>query len=298
VLKAVVVGIGRIGWRYMLSGEQASHVSSYLKCPKTELVAVADVDRVKLEDFKIEHPDIAVYADYEKMLHEVKPDIVSVATPVDTHCKIVRNVARFNCVKVVFCEKPISSTIEDAGKMTRTCEEFQVKLCINHTRRYDQAYRRIKRIVDGEDDTWNIGEPLAFSGRFSSGRIREGVHMADLYNFYCREKTELSLLNLPIPHSVVFEVDLFCERGLIRVLDNGYDIQLWFLEESQRWSGPQGPLRVLGGMVTLEETYDFSSAMLSAVEDLVECATSDKQPECDGGCGLEALKLCLEKVNL
>jgi len=295
-IKVAVVGIGRIGWRYMLSGEQASHVSSFLKCPRTELVAVADVDRVKLEDFKIEHPDIAVYADYEKMLHEVKPEIVSVATPADTHCKVVRNVARFDGVKVIFCEKPLASTVEEAQRMIKTCKQFQVKLAVNHTRRWDNAYRWIKRIIDGQDDTWKMGSLLTFAGRFSGDAIRDGVHMADLFNWYRQEKTKLSLLNIPIPYSVIFEVDLWGSEGIIRILDNGYDIQLWFLEESHRWSAPKGSLRVLGNMVTLEETYDFSQAMLGAVDDLVECATSDKQPECDGECGLEALKLCLEKA--
>lgn len=233
-----------------------------------------------------------MYQDYEKMLHEVKPDIVSVATPTDTHFRIVRNAARFNCVKVIFCEKPISSTIEEAGKMVRTCKEFQVKLGINHTRRWDPAYQRIKRILDGKDKAWSVGELLAFSGRFSGGPLRDGVHMTDLYNWMKQEKTELSLLHVLIPYSVVFEVDLWGSEGLIRVLDNGYEIQLWFLVDSQRWSGPRGPLRELGCMVHLDETYDFSQAMMNAVDDLVECASSGKQPDCTGGDGLEALKLC------
>lgn len=292
-MRAAVVGIGRIGHSYTIGSERASHVSSYLKCPETELVAVADVDRVKLEDFKIEHTDIAVYQDYEKMLNEAKPEIVSVCTPTETHARIARNCARFASTKALFVEKPISSTVEEAEKMIKTCEQFGVKLACNMARRWDKAYQRIKRIADGQDETWDIGELLAFEGRFSGDPIGDGVHMADLHNWMMQENTKLSLLNIPSPY-LVFEADLWGSNGLVRILNNGSEIQLWFAEESRRYQG----FRELGGMITLEETYDFPQAMLNAVDDLVECASSDKQPECDGKCGLETLKLCLERFGL
>lgn len=293
-MRVAVIGIGRVGYQFSKSrGPTASHTGALLAHPKTEIVAVADIDRTKLEDFKIEHPDVRVYQDYEKMLSEAKPEIVSVATPTETHCRIVRNVARYHPVKVIFCEKPIAATLEEAGQMIRTCEQFGVKLVVNHIRRWDNAYRRVKRIVDGEDETWSIGELLAFEGRFSGDRINDGVHMADLALWMGQEKTQVSLLNVETPY-LVFDVDLFGSAGAIRILDNGADVQLRFAEESQIYKG----FRELGGVARLEETYDFSQAMLNAVEDLVECATSDKQPECTGSDGLYALGKCLEMEML
>lgn len=303
-MRAAVIGIGWIGFKYSFKdGKRASHVSSYLACPKTELVAVADVDRAKLEDFKIEHPDIAVYQDYEKMLSEAKPEIVSVCTPEDSHCKVVRNVARYEPVKVIFCEKPIASTIEDAERMIRTCENFGVKLAINHTRRWDNAYRLLwgflsngwKSLCEkglqwskGYYTLWDIGELLAFSGRFSSGRTIAGTHMADLALWYKQENTAIDLLNVKTPY-LVFEFDLVGSEGLIRIRDNGASIQLWKPRESGRYI----KLKELEHVATLDIGYDFSQAMLNAVEDLVECASSDKQPECTGSDGLYALGKCL-----
>lgn len=286
-----MIGLGRIGYTYQVSGERASHVSSYLKCPRTELVAVADTDQEKLEAFKKEYPEIAVYESYEKMLYEVKPEILSVAVPTNLHHRVVRNSCRFHNLVIIFVEKPISSTVEEAEKMIRTCEQFQVKLAVNHTRRWDPAYQRVKQIVEGKDEAWSIGELLMFEVKFSGDPINDGVHAADLGLWMTNGKTDkINLLSVPSSW-LVFEVDLWGSNGLIRIFCNGLDIELWFPYESVRYS----EFKELGPAATLEETYDFSKAMLSAVDDLVECASSDKQPECTGKDGLEALKLCLER---
>ena len=303
--RAAVIGLGQIGLSYTVSGERASHVSSYLANPKTELVGVADINDQKLEAFKTEYPNIPRYTDYETMLSRERPEIVSVCTPTETHAKIVRNCARFSSTKVIFCEKPIASTAEDAERMIRTCEQFGVKLAVNHSRRYDPAYRLLWGILNkawrylcdkGMQASkgymrWDIGELLAFDGRFSSGRIREGVHMTDMYNWYKQANTEFSLLNIPTPY-LVFEFDLIGSEGLIKIMNNGASIQLWKPKESERYAGIG--LKELEHAATLDIKYDFSRAMLNAVEDLVECAQSEKQPECDGRRGLEALKLCHE----
>jgi len=283
-IRAAVIGLGRVGWGFSKT-HGASHVSCYLENPRTELVGVADPDRIMLEDFKAEHPGVAVFRDYERMLYEVRPEIVSVATPTDTHCRIVRNVARYEPVRVIFAEKPLAPTVEEAERMVRTCEEFGVKLACNLTRRWDPAFRRIKGIVE----KGVVGDMLAFSGRFSGDPIGDGVHMADLANWYRKEDTRISLLNVPSPY-LVFEADLWGSNGLIRILDNGSEIQLWKPRESRRYAG----FRELERAATLDTGYDFSRAMRNAVEDLVECATTDKWPDCDGRRGLEALKLCLE----
>lgn len=309
MVRAAVIGIGRIGYgleRDRLRSKPASHVGAYLECPKTELVGVSDVDDAKLGEFKREHPDIAAYGDYETMLNRERPEIVSVCTPIETHAKIVRNAARFEPTKVIFCEKPIASTVEEAEKMIRTCEQFGVKLGVHLTRRWDPAYRLIKQILDGgwrslpmscvrgaqtyrNYSRWNMEELLAFDGRFSGGKIGDGVHMVDLYNWYRQENTELSLLNVPTPY-LVFEFDLIGSEGWIKIRDNGAKIQLWKPRGSHRYVG----LKELEHAADLALRYEFSRAMLNAVDDMVECASGDKQPDCTGRDGLETLRLCLE----
>lgn len=295
MVRAAVIGIGRIGHGLehdRLRSKPASHVGAYLASPKTELVAVADIDKSKLDAFKQEHPEIETHTDYEVMLNREKPEIISICTPTETHCKITRNCARFASTKVIFVEKPISSTVEEAEKMVRTAKEFNIKLAVDHLRKWDSAYGRIKRIVDGKDETWNIGELLAFVGKFSGDPIGDGVHMADLALWYKGENTKINLFNVPSPY-LVFEADLFGSDGIIRVTDNGGNIQLWFIAKSDKYEGFWG----LSNMITLDETYDFSSAMSNAVNDLVECASSDKQPDCDGDDGINALKLCIKKTG-
>jgi len=294
--RAAVIGIGRIGYELEhdeLRSKPASHVGVYLECPKTELVGASDVDGAKLEEFSKEHPDIPAYSDYEVMLNREKPDIISICTPTETHCRIARNCARFNSTKVLWVEKPLASTVEESEKMIKTCDNFGTKLACNMTRRWDNAYQRIKQIVDGQDETWSIGELLMFEGRFSGDLIRDGVHMADLGMWLTDgDEGKIHLMNVPSSY-IIFELEIWCENGLIRVLHNGLDIQLWFAEKSPKYQG----FRELGGMIHLDETYNFSTAMRNAVDDLVECASSDKQPECVGLDGLNALKLCIKKTE-
>lgn len=297
-MKAAVIGLGRIGWgleKDPLRKKPCTHVGVYLASPKTELVAVADIDKSKLEAFKQEHPEISTYVDYEVMLNREKPDIISICTPTETHCKIARNCARFNSTKVLWVEKPLASTVEESEKMIKTCDNFGTKLACNMIRRWDPAYRLIKGILDGEDKNWNIGELLTFSGVFSGDPVNDGVHMADLYNFLGQKNTKLSLLNVPTPY-LVWDIDLVGSDGWISLRRNGEEIQLWFPEDSHRYFR----LRELGRMTHIGGSYDFSQAMMIAVADLVECAETYKQPECTGYDGLEALRLiqvCIEKTG-
>jgi predicted dehydrogenase len=91
-------------------------------------------------------------------------DIVSVATPVETHCKIVCDIAPF--VKGVYVEKPIAETVEDATKMIDTCHKYGVVLQVNHQR------------------DWNT--PVF---RFSRGLLHTGTHAFALVNKYFKDPT-------------------------------------------------------------------------------------------------------------
>src|ERR1051326_3153336 len=62
-------------------GMAHAHVHGYLETGACELAAVADIVRENAEDFVARYEGGAqVYTDYQQMLEEVRPDIVSVCT--------------------------------------------------------------------------------------------------------------------------------------------------------------------------------------------------------------------------
>jgi hypothetical protein len=149
--RAGIIGLGRVGAQW-----DDSHFNAYLKHPRIELVALCDLNP---------HEEFYSFQDYQDYLEMVKLenlDIVSVCTPPSTHCQIICGIAPY--VKGIYCEKPIAETLEDADKMILTCREHNVKLQINHQRR------------------WNT--PVF---TFSRGILNSGTHAFDTINYYFKE---------------------------------------------------------------------------------------------------------------
>src|SRR4051812_8515798 len=94
-------------------GMGTAHAQGYLQVPECELVAVADtnperLNRVIMPNGKETYIDRLgasnCYADYKKMLKEVKPDLVSVALPNFLHAPVT--IYALKSGAHVLCEKP------------------------------------------------------------------------------------------------------------------------------------------------------------------------------------------------
>ena len=85
--RAAVVGCGRMG--STIDDEHIgmahypwpwAHAPAIIEARATELVAAADIDRVKLDDFRRRWHVDALYLDYREMVEKEKPDLVAVTT--------------------------------------------------------------------------------------------------------------------------------------------------------------------------------------------------------------------------
>ena len=115
--------------------------------PQTVIVAVADADTQGLARSVRGLGDPKGYADYRKMLDEVKPEIVAVAPRwLDQHRDMVVAAAERGALGI-YLEKPMCRTLAEADAMVAACEKHKVKLAIAHQTRYSPRLPVIEELI-------------------------------------------------------------------------------------------------------------------------------------------------------
>ena len=176
-LNCAVIGCGRIGCGFddNHSNLIKTHAGSYFKNSQTNLVALCDIDKKKLEKYAKKYKISKTYTSTSELFKNEKLDCVSICTLVSTHLKIVEEAANSG-VKGIFLEKPISDSINDAKKIIEICKRNKIKLQINHQRRFHPIYLKIKKVLDEK----KIGEIQFINVYYGAGIANTGSHMFDL----------------------------------------------------------------------------------------------------------------------
>lgn len=112
--------IGCIGTGSMGTGDAQDHARF------GDVVAVCDVDRNHAENAK-NHDRIGkgkadVYVDYRQVLERADIDVVSIVTPDHWHVKIALEALAAG--KHVFCQKPLSLTLEENQLIRAACQKY------------------------------------------------------------------------------------------------------------------------------------------------------------------------------
>ena len=118
------IGVGGSRGRYSRGGSIARNAS---RLGRT--IAVCDVDDRHNEEFnKSMGGDLAMFTDYRELLEKHKPDIVTIGTPDHWHVPIA--IAALRNGADVYCEKPLTLTIEEGIRVRKVVAEtgrvFQV----------------------------------------------------------------------------------------------------------------------------------------------------------------------------
>jgi predicted dehydrogenase len=147
-LKIAVVGCGAIAESYYLP----------VLTTRSDLCSelwIVDPNSARLESMsKLFGIDMAA-SSLDKVLDAI--DAAVIATPHDNHFELSQTL--IGARKHVLCEKPLTTTLEDAAVLVAAAERAKVILMTNNWRRNCPAFREIKRIID----TGSLGPPLAVS---------------------------------------------------------------------------------------------------------------------------------------
>lgn len=130
------------------------------RVPGTQIVAVADDDKMGLAAAAKRLGVEQAFGDYREMLDKVKPDIVSIAPRwIDQHRDMVVAVAQRGIH--MYMEKPMCRTLAEADEMVDACERTHVKLAISHQSRYSPKLKLVKELLTAG----KIGRVLEFRSR-------------------------------------------------------------------------------------------------------------------------------------
>ena len=188
-----IVGANNIGARHPESPPppfKNQIINSHLAClsliQRVQLVGVCDLDPQLLIEFKkhwgYRWPKTNTYTDYKEMLSEEILDILHIVTPEHLHADITVD-ATASGIKGIFCEKPLSTTLKDADRMIKACENNNVTLISGYTRRWRPLYHTVRDAIR-DDKIGDLGAMVATEGGYSAALIRQGTHAIDAMCFF------------------------------------------------------------------------------------------------------------------
>jgi predicted dehydrogenase len=192
-MKAIVVGYGYMGQiRRGLVDKLAG----------LELVGICD-QFMTVEDIGVECPH---YTDYIRAIDQAQPDIVFVCTPNRYSPEVCVYALERGCH--VFCEKPPGRNLSDVHQIIAAENEHPgLKVMFGFNHRHHPAILEAKAIVDagrmgkilwlkgvygksgGADfeQSWRNDPSVSGGGRL----LDQGIHMLDLFRFFCGDFTEV-----------------------------------------------------------------------------------------------------------
>lgn len=139
VLRVGAVGLGGIS--------NGVHIPGIMKCPDLELVAICDIDPVRLKE-RAEQYGIAqdhCFIDYHDLIACPDVDVVDIATPPHVHIEIAMAAAKAG--KSYGVEKPLGTSTEAARELAKVTHEMGVKSMIYFSYRYKAAARTLRDII-------------------------------------------------------------------------------------------------------------------------------------------------------
>lgn len=194
-IKVAVIGLG--------VGEQ--HVISYQRIPDCEVVAVCDIDPVKLEEVATRHGISRKHSDYRRIADDPDINVVSICSYDDAH--VEQALAALRNGKHIFVEKPIALNKHDAEALLRALEDSGRKISSNLILRQSPRFIELKRLIDaGElgditymegdyihDILWKLSEGWRGKMDFYCVAFGGGIHLIDLMRWFIgREVVEVA----------------------------------------------------------------------------------------------------------
>ncbi len=325
-MRYALIGCGRIS---------VNHIQAALN-NNLEIVGLCDLIPERVNEKKEKFPlvkDVPLYTDYVKMLEEVKPTLVAIATESGEHAKIAKECIRHK-VNVII-EKPISLALSDAREIINLANEYHVKVCACHQNRFNKAIQKIRlALEDGKfgrifhataNIRWNRDKSYYEQAKWRGTWEQDGgalmnqcIHNIDLLRWMLGDVEEVFAYTDNLNHDYIAAEDLGValvkfKNGSYGIIEGTTNIYPKNLEETLYIFGEKGTVKAGGSSVNKLEVWRFEGEDEESVlkensevhqnvyglghtplyKDMIEAINEDRTPYVSGEDGYKALELVL-----
>jgi len=136
MLKVAIVGCGKIA---------DAHASQIRRIKGCDIVGVCDSELLMARQLADRFHVKRYFADLADLLSSVRPDVVHITTPPESHFKIAAMCLEHGCH--IYVEKPFTLNYPDAQQLIALAEEKQLKVTAGHDAQFGHAARRMRSLV-------------------------------------------------------------------------------------------------------------------------------------------------------
>lgn len=318
--KVGIIGLGQIAYHIDKDPNRKiiwSHIKAYQNVDSTQIIAICDVNENLTHQIGKECDISSRYTNYATMLEENNFDIISICTPIQTHCEIIKKCVAAG-VKAIFCEKTLSFSLKDAEEAERICRENNVVLAVNHVLRWDSINQEIKRLIGNNA----IGKIYSMVGYGATALHTSTSHLIDLMVFFSDSKPKwvigekqndfvriahgvkdhggIGLIKFEngimgfikgtssSPYKYMLELDILGDEGRIKLYNNGSTYDLFQYSSDPSSAGTNYESLKLVKTVNKENENE---RMVDAVLNIISCLENGDQPLANGASSINTIKI-------
>lgn len=195
VKKCLIIGLGQIGMSYDLDHDPAVAIYSHARAislhPDFELTGAVDPSSLQRSIFEEQYTRPA-FDSTSEAIRQLQPSIVIIASPSQTHAKILHEVLSQINPKIILCEKPLAYDLSEAHAMVDACDKAGVNLYVNYPRRADPGLIEVKKRIKDDE----IFSPIKGVVWYSKGFFNNGSHFFNLLEFWLGSFIKFKLINM------------------------------------------------------------------------------------------------------
>ena len=315
-MSVLIVGCGNIAGRFDSarggSGEPLTHAGAYSRDGRFELAACVEPEEARRQAFMRDWGVALGFRTIEDVVRsQQRYDVISICSPTQSHEHDLATALKL-APRLIFCEKPVSTSAATTERLIRACKEAHVQLAVNYTRRWDPSVSDLRKGI--EEGRW--GQLRSVVGHYNKGLLNNGSHMLDLlgmllghlqvahvgrpvYDFSPDDPTLPVWLEAAgdVPVHIVcghandfalFEVQFTFAEALVAMEEGG----MYWRERRASPSVAFAGYRVPGEGA--RRAGDYSQAMLRSVDNIFGAVSLGQPLASDGDSALAAQRLCEE----